>query len=283
MVIDVSPFDEKAQLFFSTDQESTIKEMVEEKKTALKAEGKTDAEIDTEIKAYEKELKEYKTYVDIKGGEKVSDRNKIIEELEEIVKTYAKRGTTTESVSPDEQFLTYDMVEYYMEKEKVTFKNQELKNKIQEYISNQKALIDSKTLNTIADGWQNYYSRAKVASSKEIQMKKIPIECSFYTSGDKDKLKPCTYSYEKGFKIKVEYDTNGGSFNEDSAYSKYFYIGQAEEFILPTATDITKEGATFGGWYYTSTFDEGTEVTSIITSRSTVKNKTKLYAKWINE
>lgn len=278
MVIDVSPFDENAKLFFSMDQEATIKEMVEEKKTTLKQEGKSDEEIETAITAYEKELKEYKTYVDIKGGEKASSRNDIIKELEDVVKAYAKRGTTTGSVEGEDEFLTYDMVEYYMTKNNVTFKNDTIKNLILNYIAAQKDLIDYKTLTTITDGWNTYYLKASIASSKEMTSKKIPIECSYYTSNTN---KTCTYSYEKGFKINVSYDLNGGSLDENSTYSKYFYIGQSELFVLPTANDISKADHTFDGWYYTSDFKDGTKVTSIDVSNSSVKNKTKLYAKWV--
>ena len=278
MVVDVSPFDEKAKLFFSMNQEKTIKEMVEEKKTALRTEGKSEEEINTLITAYEKELKEYKTYVDIKGGEKISERNKIIDELESVVKAYAQRGTTTGSVAGEEQYLTYDMVEYYMTQKEVTFKNENVKNLVLNYISAQKTLIDYKTLNTITDGWNNYYLRTSIANSKEMTMKKIPIECSYATSGTN---KTCTYSYDKGFKISVTYDLKGGTLDENSTYSTYFYIGQSESFVLPTANDISKAECTFDGWYYTSDFKEGTKVTSIDVSKSSINNKTKLYAKWV--
>lgn len=280
MVIDVSPFDEKAKLFFSMDQEKTIKEMVAEKKTTLTNEGKSESEINTIIETYEKELKEYRTYVDIKGGEKASSRNKVIEEIEEIVKSYAKRGTTTGSVEAQEQFLTYDMVEYYMNENNVTFKNESIKNIVLNYIQMQKDLIDAETLDTIVDGWNDYYTRAVIASSKEVTMKKIPIECSYYTRGSTSS-DTCTYSYSKGFKIGVNYNLDGGTFDEDATYDTYFYIGQSNDFILPTANELHKTDYTFDGWYYTKDFEEGTKVTSIDVSESSVNNKTVLYAKWV--
>lgn len=281
MVIDVSPFDEKAKLFFSMDQEETIKEMVKDKKAALTDEGKSESEINTLIEAYKKELEEYRTYVDIKGGEKASSRNKIVEEIEEIVKSYAKRGTTTGSVAANEQFLTYDMVEYYMSQNNVTFKNETVKNLVLNYIKIQKETIDSKVLDTIVDGWNDYYTRAVIADSKEVTMKKIPIECSYYTQGSSSPTNPCKYSYEKGFKIGMNYNLDGGEFNAEATYSSYFYLGQSEDFILPTANEVHKEGYTFDGWYYTKDCDEGTKVTSIDVSESSVNNKTVLYAKWV--
>ena len=284
LTVNVSPFDtfentngkKDARLFFSVDQTTLIDEMVAEKEAALKEEGKTTEQIKDIIKTYRDKLENYKTYVDIKGGEKVVNRNKIIDELEGYVKTYAKRGITSGAISGEEQFLTYDMVEHYMKSGEITIKSTVVKELVEKYIKNQKALIDLKTINSIQSGWDGYYELISLANSDEITSKKIPMECSHVVNGYSDKTL-CKYNYETGFEILVNY-LNVEASQIDAKYKSY-HIGQ-QNFVLPTE-GLTKEGHTFGGWYYTSDCKEGTEVESIDTTRTSSKNKTQLYAKWI--
>ena len=168
LTVNVSPFDENAKLFFSRDQEKTIEEMVSAKKEALVAASKTETEIATELDAYKKELEKYKTYVDIKGGTtSQSSRNKIIEELESYVKNYAQRGSDDAA----EQYLTYDMVDYYMEKGAITFSNDNVKKLVQTFINEKRILIEKSTLNTISTGWADYYKLIEMYNSDEIKEK----------------------------------------------------------------------------------------------------------------
>ncbi len=72
----------------------------------------------------------------------------------------------------------------------------------------------------------------------------------------------------------ITYETNDGSFTDS-------YTGPAEYTVaspatLPTSSNITKTGYTFGGWYQNSSLT-GTAVTA--TSSTTTGNKT-YYAKW---
>ena len=72
----------------------------------------------------------------------------------------------------------------------------------------------------------------------------------------------------------ITYVTNGGSFA--SGYTKPENYTVASPATLPTSSNITKTGYTFGGWYEDSTLS-GTAVTS--TSSTTTGDKT-YYAKW---
>ena len=289
LTVDVSPFDNKSKLFYSLNQEETIKEMVAAKKVELEANNSlSEADITSQLKDYEDELKEYQTYVDIKGGETQKGRNAIVEELEAIVMTYAKRGITSEAVPGEEQFITYDMVEYYMDKGDVTITNENVKRIIEQYIANQKALIDYNSMNSIVEGWDEYYDRVMVANSDEVLNRKIPIECSYGTNKDA----VCTYNYDedKGFKINITYNNSKDTSanvsymptNSDS-YVTSFYIGDGIIELPGIKNDDTdsmhREGYTFAGWY-TSSGDDGELVTHIDASRSSSKNKVVLYAKW---
>jgi uncharacterized repeat protein (TIGR02543 family) len=171
-----------------------------------------------------------------------------------------------------------DMVEYYMETGEISIENEMIEQLVSNYIKNQKDLIDLKTITSIQTGWDEYYDLISLANSDEIVSKKIPMECSHVVNGYSDKTL-CKYNYETGFEILVNY-LNVDLSQIDSEYKSY-HIGQ-ENFELPT-TGLKKEGYTFGGWYYTSECTEGTEVTSIDTSRTSSKNKTQLYAKWITD
>jgi len=274
LTVNVSTYDENLKLFFSMDQKATINEMVAEKENMLKSQGKTDAEITSEITEYRKTLEDYKTYVDIKGGEKQVNRNKIIDELELSVKAYAVGGTVYngEIVGGNNAFLTYDMVEYYMNEGDVTIANNTIKELVENYIANQKYSVNETLNRTIVDGWNDYYNKISLKQSEVIADKKVPMECSFAANGNANTL--CSYNYETGFIIQMNYTVNGGTMPEN--YTKYYQIGDAE-FSLPTPT---KTDYVFEGWYSTSDFKEGTKVEKIDTSRSSTTNKTQLYAKW---
>ena len=288
LTVDVSPFDQNLELFYSFDQEKTIEKMVEAKRTELKLNSAlTDADINTQLDAYKEELEAYQTYVDIKGGESQKSRNQIIEELEGYVKTYAKRGITSEAVAGEDQFLSYDMLEYYMEKGDVEIKDATIKTLVENYIANQKALIDLKVNNSIAKGWDEYYDRVVLSNSDEINNKKIPMECAYALNAGA----VCSFNYdeENGFKINITYknvgDNNAYLPTDKTTYVSSFKIGDGVITLPGVGTDDTngmhRTGYTFAGWYSTSTFDEGTEVTSIDATRSSSNNKVVLYAKWV--
>lgn len=284
LTVDVSPFDANAKLFYSIDEESTIKEMVAAKKAELELDQTlTDTDINSRLEVYEKELKDFQTYVDIKGGETQSGKNKIIEELEGYVKSYAKRGITSGAVAGEEQFLTYDMVKYYMDKGNIIIKDQIVKTLVESYIENQKALIDLKAVNSIANGWAEYYDRVAVANSEDIEIKKIPMECSYGVNNGA----VCKYYYDEeneGFEIMITYknvgDANAYMPTDTTKYTSSFRIGDGVIELPDEADGMHRDGYTFEGWYSTSTFDEGTEVTQIDASRSSTKNKVVVYAKW---
>lgn len=289
LTVGVSPFDEKVKLFFSMDQEKTIKDMIGAKKAELETKNNlSDTDINEILEEYAKELNSYETYVDIKSEDKTKQkyRNAIIEELETYVKTYAKRGITSGTVPGQDQFMTYDMVEYYMNDGKVTVKDETIKNLINEYINSQKALIDLQTGNEIANGWAEYYDRISLYASEEIQNKRIPMECSHGVNSGAT----CKYNYDEGeFEILITYK-NVGSSNEymptdASTYAQSFNIGDGVIYLPGVGTDETngmhRDGYTFEGWYTTSTFDEGTKVEYIDATRSSSKNKVILYAHFV--
>lgn len=274
LTVNVSPFDANAKLFFSTNQEKTIAEMVELKKAELVAQNKTETEINTEIESYKKELEKYKTYVDIKGGTtSVTSRNTVIEELEGYVKTYAQRG----SDGATDQYLTFDMVEYYMKKGNITISNGNIKSLVETYINTKRALIDSNNLETISQGWEDYYELINLYNSKQIADKRIPLECSYAANGASDSL--CKYRYDTGYHIKLTFDVNGGD-SLDSKYDNYYYQIGGEDVVLPVPT---KSGSTFLGWYTTkedTDTEKGVLVQKINNDRTSTLNKTKLYARW---
>ena len=73
-------------------------------------------------------------------------------------------------------------------------------------------------------------------------------------------------------KYSVTLDVNGGVIN-NNAITEYVY---GEGATLPSASDMTKEGYTFGGWYTSSDFS-GSFVTNI---GSTERGNKTYYAKW---
>ena len=72
-------------------------------------------------------------------------------------------------------------------------------------------------------------------------------------------------------KYSVTLDVNGGVIN--NSITEYVY---GEGVVLPSASDMTKEGYTFGGWYTSSDFS-GSFVTNI---GSTERGNKTYYAKW---
>ena len=73
-------------------------------------------------------------------------------------------------------------------------------------------------------------------------------------------------------KYSVTLDVNGGVINNNNI-TEYVY---GEGVVLPSASDMTKEGHTFGGWYLNSDFS-GSPVTNI---ESTNRGNMTYYAKW---
>ena len=292
LTVNVSPFDDMNKLFYSIDEEKTIADMLEAKKTALKAADAniTDTDLNTALDAYEKELRDFETYVDIKGGETQKGRNEIIEELEGYVRKYAQRGITSDAVPGEEQFLTYDMVDYYMTNGAITISNEKIKNLVTAHIANRKALIDTKVDQTISKGWDEYFARVQISNSDEINNKKIPMECAYGVNNGAT----CKFNYdeENGFEIMITYknvgDSNAYLPTNKETYTSSYRIDANTVITLPTETDSTtaengmhRDGYKFAGWYSTSTFDEGTEVTSIDGTRTSTGNKVVLYAKWV--
>lgn len=278
LTVNVSPFDEKVKLFYlmDMDKEETIKQMVADKKAALKAAGKTDAQIEDEIETYEEDLKKFKTYVELKGGETISGKNKVIDEIEGYVKTYAKRGITSGAVAGNDQFLTFDMVEYYMEKGDIKITNEQVRSLVENYVASQKALIDYSSMNSIVNGWNEYYDLITLANSDEIESKKIPMECSYTVNGVNAKSDEiCKYSYSKGFEIVMNYYDGDSKITVDKQYQSY-RIGQ-DSFTLPVPE---KENFEFVGWYTSANTKDDELVTEIDPSRSSANNKTQLFAKW---
>lgn len=278
LTVNVSPFDENARLFFSMDQEATIKQMVADYKADLVEEGTlTGVALDDAVKAEQERLEAIPTYVDIKGGESVTSRNTVIEELEGYVRTYANGGSTDE----EEKYLTYEMLDYYMGTEIVL--NEKIESILRAYIDEQRALKDLNVNQSIVTGWEDYYDLIELYNSPEIQKKRIPMECSYVANGDSDNL--CRYTYEEGFFIKLTLDVNGGTdWASDSEWkNKYYQIG--DTVILPEPPK--REGYTFEGWYTTASDTDtvkgvlvGEENDLLNTSRSSSTNKTKLYARW---
>ena len=74
-------------------------------------------------------------------------------------------------------------------------------------------------------------------------------------------------------KYSVTLKANGGVINNNSNTTEYIY---GEGVVLPSASDMTKEGYSFGGWYTSSDFSDSPVTNIDATDRG---NKT-YYAKW---
>ena len=72
----------------------------------------------------------------------------------------------------------------------------------------------------------------------------------------------------------IIYVNNGGEFSSD-AVSKF---SRTEETPLPTAEDISRYGYDFGGWYTTSNFADGTQVSAV--PAGVTERYFRVYAKW---
>ena len=75
-------------------------------------------------------------------------------------------------------------------------------------------------------------------------------------------------------KCSISYNLNGGSFDSMQIIPGSYNILSSTDTVLPTPT---KADYNFGGWYTTSTFDEGTEISFIPAGSSADVN---VYAKW---
>lgn len=281
LTVNVSPFDKDAKLFFSMDQKETIKQMVEEYKAGLEDEGVSGTELDDQVAAEKARLEKIVTYVDIKGGtESITSRNTVIEELEGYIRKYANGGASDEQ----ETYLTYEMFDYYLTTNEIEV-NDEIETILRDYIDGERKIADYKVENSIKKGWDDYYDLIKLYNSPEMQMRRIPLECSYVANGDSDDL--CRFTYEEGFHIKLNLDVNGGdAWAEGSEWkNKYYQIGDVVTLPEPTRT-----GYTFDGWYTTAATADGVEDVKVgnagdklNTSRTSTLNKTKLYARWTQE
>jgi len=75
----------------------------------------------------------------------------------------------------------------------------------------------------------------------------------------------------------IEYTLNSGTW--DSEYTEPTTFTVKTAVTLPTATNISRAGYTFDGWYTTSTFTTGTKVTTFGGNANTLDD-VKVYAKW---
>ncbi|MGN0317531.1 MAG: InlB B-repeat-containing protein [Lachnospira sp.] len=119
------------------------------------------------------------------------------------------------------------------------------------------SLSDAEKIGYTFDGWyttSTFDEGSKVTSISATQTDLVKLYAKF-TVDDYD----------------IEYVLNGGT-NSASNPDKYTYgVGVA------SLSDAEKTGYTFGGWYTTSTFDDGSKVTSI---SATQTDLVKLYAKF---
>ena len=301
LTVNISPFDtfentaesknpRDAKFFLSLNKDESIKKMKAEKEEALKQAGVTGEELTKQLKAYEDQLNAYKTYIEL-NAEKPTEIEAVTKELEERVKKYVKRGTTATSgqggIDAKDEFLTLDMIQYYMNEGNIVIADTAVKEVIERFIANQKALIDLQVMNDIVGDWNDYYNKVTIANSHEIEKRKIPVECAYGINAGAT----CKYNYddEKGFEILITYRNAGENNDADkymptTTYKTSFHIGD-DVITLPVAGNsaaegMYKEGYTFDGWYYTSDYKEGTKVTTIDPSRSSSNNKVVLYAKW---
>lgn len=280
LTVNVSPFDENAKLFFSLDKENTIEKMVDAKKDELD---------ETALASYRESLEKYQTYVELKGGTTQTGQNTVIAELEDYAKTYAKGGTTATSssggVDGSDDLLQYKMLKHYMTKGNISITTSSSDDDVKKVVS-----LINETLNNYIDGkinlanynidsyinssWKDYYNEVSLAHSSEIVDRKIPLECSYAANGDSDSL--CKYKYGEGYYIKVTLDYDSGKLKDGVTFADYYQIGDG---VVTLPTQVEREGHTFLGWY-TSKDDDGVKVETIDFSRTSTKNKTKLYAKW---
>ena len=112
-------------------------------------------------------------------------------------------------------------------------------------------------------GWYTATSGGSLVTASTIATASITIYAQWDSAG------AVSWGY-------IEFDinlvTNGGTL--DSSYKKTYFYGSAKN--LPTSSQITYSGKTFGGWYENSSFS-GSAVTTIPVGSSGTKT---YYAKW---
>ena len=72
-------------------------------------------------------------------------------------------------------------------------------------------------------------------------------------------------------------DKPGVAYTAEYSKPLTFNSKDTDATVLPTADDISRYGYTFGGWYTTSTFEEGTEITEIAAG---TEYDVSVYLKW---
>lgn len=253
----------------------------------------------------------YTTYVELKNTVGTTQNaNTIISELEGYVKSYATLGIGTEV--GEESILNYDMVSYYMNKNNISYQNDQLKEAINSYIASKRKLLETKLLNSLADDWDTHTDKLSSNMSDFVQKGVKPFECAVLVESDvltrnnpytalttSDYL--CRYVYGEGYQVQLSYyyetttssssseaftkvSTNTSNrlyFDNDSGYVQYVSIGSdSAHIVLPTPK--VASGYEFKGWYTDKDCTEANKVTYIDLSESRMTNNTIFFAKVVS-
>lgn len=250
----------------------------------------------------------YTSYVELMNtvGTK-QEENSLISEIEGYIKSYVTEGVGSQT--GDESILSYDMVNHYINKNNITYLNDELKNAINSYVLNRKNYLKAKSLNKVAEDWDTHTDKLYTHMTDFVQSGIKPYECAVLidATNTETRLNPynvvnnssdslCRYIYGEGYQVQLSYyyeTTSTGStnytftkidsdstdriyFGENSGYKKYVTIGEngSERIQLPTPS--LQDGYEFFGWYTDK--DLTNKVTEIDLSESRTTNNTIFFA-----
>ena len=235
-------------------------------------------------------------------GTKAS-KKKLVAEIESYIKSYVTAGTGGEV--GEESLLNFRMLEDYM-KGDIDWANENLENAIGNYIERKRKYLNALHKNKLTESFNKHADKLEMSKDALVTMGIKPYECAVLL--DSDAYAPinsststgnlCRYVYGKGYQVRLSYyyhtnlsatstsytriATNSNDViyfdeNKDLAGGYLQWVDMGENYTLPTPK--VKTGYRFDGWYTTSDFKEGTEVTNVDLTTSGINHHTIFYAK----
>lgn len=258
---------------------------------------------------------DYVSYVELMSKtDSTTERNTYINELESYVKSYKTSGTG--NATGEESILKYDMVRHYMEKNNITYLNDQLKEAINSYIDNKKSYLSTSLLNSISDDWDTHTDKLAMSMNELVTMDIKPYECAVlvdkeavtrdnpYSALNTSNDVLCRYVYGTGYQVKLNYfyentnstpdsesftsvtstNTNTLYFNENSDYVQFVGINKDNNHVALAIPQVA-DGYKFEGWYTHKSLSEESRVPEsggrqyIDLSESRMNNNTIFFAK----
>ncbi len=249
----------------------------------------------------------YNSYVELMNlsGEE-QEKYTLTKEIENHIKSYVTQGIG--DVVGEESILNYDMVNHYINKNNITYLNDDLKNAINAYITNKKHYFEVAASNLVAESWDKHTTKLETYMSDFVQSYIKPYECGvLLDTTDLDSRKNvydvistsdnlCRYVYGVGYQVqllyyyettapgKTEYtfnkvDNNKNNrmyFDNTSGYKQYVTIGEQGSERIKLPEPKLEEGYEFLGWYTDKDLTNKVEYVDLSVSKPT--NNTVFFA-----